>query len=119
MNRINRVGMDVVLEQQPATTQGDDMSGDIPRRMLAEVTRVSQDFQRCRKQDEGPHVVKSHTPCDQPRGPGEEPHPGPVNFKQAPHEGGVACDQFCSGDEVCLFVFICVPQKKLRLLGDT
>jgi hypothetical protein len=42
-----------------------------------------------------------------------------VNFKQAPHEGGVACDQFCSGDEVCLFVFICVPQKKLRLLGDT
>ena len=90
-------------------TQGADMSGDIAGRMSAEVTRVSQDFQRCRKQDEGPHVVKSHTPCDQPRGPGEEPHPGPVNFKQAPHEGGVACDQFCSGDEVCvLCFFVCL-----------
>jgi hypothetical protein len=106
------VGIDVDLQQQPAgdnsTTQGVDMSGDIARRMLAEVTRVSQDIQRCRKQDEGPQVVKSHTPCDQPSGPGEEPHPGHVNFKQAPHEWGVACEQFCSGDEVCVFVCFCL-----------
>ena len=64
-------------------------SGDIARRMSADVTRVSQDVQRRRKEDEGPHVLKSHTPCDKPSGPhgDDEHHPGPVDFKQAPHEG--------------------------------